>query len=329
MTCPVLEPFQEGGAGGPSGRRGGSGSCVGGLARRWEAGTLSHGGGGHGAGGQWSGPFDAGPGAGRTAASGRAGRCRGCSCTRRPRHAWLAGRPPLDLVVTLDDATSEGLLGHSGRGRGHRVELPGAGRGDRARAVLRALHRPRQPLFPHAGGRRPGRPAAPRPRSAGRWRSSASSTSPPIRRRRAGARSGPSARCRTGCRRSWRSPGSPTIEAANRWLREVYLPEHNARFAVTAEEPAPPSCRWRPRNGARCSASRRTARSATTTRVRWPAAAGGRAPSGASGVTAATRPGPWICGQCCALPTTPPAHNSGQLMRSYGGQVNALATRVS
>ena len=23
------------------------------------------------------------------------------------RHAWLAGAPPLDLVVTLDDATSE------------------------------------------------------------------------------------------------------------------------------------------------------------------------------------------------------------------------------
>ena len=32
-------------------------------------------------------------------------------------------------------------------------------------------------------------------------------------------------------------------------------------------------------------------------------------------VTTATRPGRWICGQRSALPTTPPAHNSGQLMR--------------
>jgi hypothetical protein len=32
--------------------------------------------------------------------------------------------------------------------------------------------------------------------------------------------------------------GITTLEAANRFLREVYLPEHNARFAVPADEPA-------------------------------------------------------------------------------------------
>lgn len=31
--------------------------------------------------------------------------------------------------------------------------------------------------------------------------------------------------------------GITTIEAANRFLREVYLPEHNARFAVAPEHP--------------------------------------------------------------------------------------------
>jgi hypothetical protein len=32
--------------------------------------------------------------------------------------------------------------------------------------------------------------------------------------------------------------GITTVEAANRFLREVYLPEHNARFAEPAEAPA-------------------------------------------------------------------------------------------
>ena len=33
--------------------------------------------------------------------------------------------------------------------------------------------------------------------------------------------------------------GSATVEAANRFLKEVYLPEHNARFAVAPEQPEP------------------------------------------------------------------------------------------
>jgi hypothetical protein len=32
--------------------------------------------------------------------------------------------------------------------------------------------------------------------------------------------------------------GITTIKAANRFLREVYLPEHNARFATAPDEPA-------------------------------------------------------------------------------------------
>src|SRR6201992_3972106 len=30
--------------------------------------------------------------------------------------------------------------------------------------------------------------------------------------------------------------GISTVEAANRWLREVYIAEHNARFAIEAEQ---------------------------------------------------------------------------------------------
>ena len=62
--------------------------------------------------------------------------------------------------------------------------------------------------------------------------SSGSSTSGRIRLKPVVAPSGRSQRFRTGCRRSSGSPASPTVEAANAFIREVYLPEHNARFAV-------------------------------------------------------------------------------------------------
>ena len=59
--------------------------------------------------------------------------------------------------------------------------------------------------------------------------------------------------------------GITTVEAANRFIAEAYLPAHNARFAVAAERPAPPSSPARPRPGATSSAGARPARSATTT----------------------------------------------------------------
>ena len=70
------------------------------------------------------------------------------------RHAWLAGRPPLDLIRHAGRCDQRDPVGLSGRGGGHAVDLPRPGRGDRAaRAVLRALHRPGQPRLPHAEGR--------------------------------------------------------------------------------------------------------------------------------------------------------------------------------
>ena len=154
------------------------------------------------------------------------------------RHAWLAGRPPLDLVVTLDDATSEVysalLVAEEGTASSLRalaevVARPGL--------VLRALHRPRRPLFPHACRPAAGSTGSTRPRSAGRWRSSASSTSPPIRRRRAGARSGLFRTLEDRLPKELALAGITEIDAANEWLRAVYLPAHDARFAVAAEEP--------------------------------------------------------------------------------------------
>ena len=36
----------------------------------------------------------------------------------------LSGQPALDLIVTMDDATSAILLGVPGRGRGHGLDVP-------------------------------------------------------------------------------------------------------------------------------------------------------------------------------------------------------------
>ena len=87
------------------------------------------------------------------------------------RHAWLAGRPPLDLVVTLDDATSEvysAIL----------VEEEGTASSFRALAEVIADHGLFCALYtdrgshyfhtPVAGG--PGRPGAPDPGRPGAGR---------------------------------------------------------------------------------------------------------------------------------------------------------------
>ena len=75
-------------------------------------------------------------------------------------HAWLVGQPPLDLVITLDDATSAIYSAVLVEEEGTASTFSRPGRGDRAaRPVHRALHRPRQPLLPHAA-----RPAGRSPR---------------------------------------------------------------------------------------------------------------------------------------------------------------------
>ena len=160
-------------------------------------------------------------------------------------HAWLAGQPPLDLVITIgsadpstqwpaplgaggDDATSalcsavpvdqEGTAS-SFRGLAEVIEHHGlliglrTDRAQRARSgpAGTAAGRRRRRAATVSTPRKPaGRfPGPSSPKSAGRSSSSASATSPPTRRRPAGAASGRSARSRTGCRRSCGSAGSP------------------------------------------------------------------------------------------------------------------------
>ena len=153
------------------------------------------------------------------------------------RHAWLAGRPALDLVVTLDDATSEiysaFLVAEEGTA-----------------SSLRALAE----VIAEQGCSARSTPTAAATTSTRRSPAAASTGEHPTQVGRALAQLGiehiaaysPQARGRS--ERAFRTledrlpkelalAGITDIDAANAWLREVYLPAHNARFAVAAEEP--------------------------------------------------------------------------------------------
>ena len=151
------------------------------------------------------------------------------------RHAWLAGRAPLDLIVTLDDATSEiysaflvdeegtastfralkqvfaehGLPGALYTDRGshyfHTPEAGGKVDKDRHSQVGRALH---QLGIEHI--------AAYSPEARGRSERAFGTLQDRLVKELALA-------------------GIAEIEAANRFIEEHYLPEHNRRFATPPE----------------------------------------------------------------------------------------------
>jgi len=153
------------------------------------------------------------------------------------RHAWLAGRPPLDLVVTLDDATSEICSAILVEEEGTASSLRALAEVVADRGLFCALYTDRGSHYFHT-------PVA----GAGVDREH------PTQVGRALAQLGiehiaaysPQARGRS--ERAFRTledrlpkelalAGITEIEAANAWLRTRYLPAHNARFAVAAQEP--------------------------------------------------------------------------------------------
>src|SRR5438552_9389642 len=73
------------------------------------------------------------------------------------RHVWIEGLPAMDLIVTMDDATSEiySMLLVEEEGTASTFQSLGEVIGE-PRSVLRALHRSRQPLLLHPEGRRKG-----------------------------------------------------------------------------------------------------------------------------------------------------------------------------
>ena len=156
------------------------------------------------------------------------------------RHDWLAGQPALDLIVTMDDATGEIYSAFL-------IEEEGTASTFRALKEVFGAHGLPMSLYTDRGSHyfytpeKGGEIDHDRPTQVGRAprvkaRGSGSSTSAPIR---------PQARAR-----SERMFGTlqdrlvkelalhriTSIQAANVFIREVFLPAHNARFAVEAAE---------------------------------------------------------------------------------------------
>jgi Helix-turn-helix domain len=152
------------------------------------------------------------------------------------QHAWLPQGPPLDLVVTLDDATSAILSAFLVEEEGTASSCVGLKETIAAHGLFSALYTDRgSPYFhtPKAGepvdktrltqvGRalvQLGIEHIPSDCPEGRGRmerlfGTLQSRLPPL----------------------MRQEGLASIEAANRWLATVYIPHHNARFAVAPAE---------------------------------------------------------------------------------------------
>jgi hypothetical protein len=153
------------------------------------------------------------------------------------RHAWLKGRPALDLVVTLDDATSEVYSAILVAEEGTASSLRALAEVIADRGLFCGLYTDRGSHYFHT------------PKAGGKV-----DREHPTQVGRALAELGiehiaaysPQARGRS--ERLFRTledrlpkelalVGITDIDAANAWLRAHYIPAHNARFAVAAEDP--------------------------------------------------------------------------------------------
>jgi len=153
------------------------------------------------------------------------------------RHAWLAGRDALDLIVTMDDATSAIYSAFLVAEEGTASTFRGLSEVFGRHGLPLSLYTDRGTHYFHT-------PAAGGPVDRGR----------PTQVGRALAHLGvehiaaysPQARGRSErlfdtlqdrLVKELALAGITEVEAADRFIREVYIPAHNARFAVPAEQP--------------------------------------------------------------------------------------------
>jgi transposase len=153
------------------------------------------------------------------------------------RHAWLAGRPPLDLIVTMDDATAEIYSAFLVEEEGTFSSFSGLAETVGRHGLFCALYTDRGGHYfftPKAGGK----VAKAQPTQVGRALAQLGIEHIPAY--------SPEARGRMErlfgtlqqrLPQELRLAGITTIAAANRFLAERFVPAHNARFAVAAAEP--------------------------------------------------------------------------------------------
>jgi transposase len=151
------------------------------------------------------------------------------------RHAWFAGQPALDLIVTMDDATSEVYSAFL-------VDEEGTASTFRALAEVIGAHGLPCALYTDRGSHyfftpKAGEPVArDQPTQVGRALAQLgiehiAAYSPEARGRSERA----FGTLQDRLPKELHHAGITTLEAADRYIREVYLPEHNARFAVPPE----------------------------------------------------------------------------------------------
>ncbi len=152
------------------------------------------------------------------------------------RHAWLAGLDALDLIVTMDDATSEIYSAFLVPEEGTASTFRGLWEVFSARGLALSLYTDRGSHYfytPAAGGKVDRK----NPTQVGRALAQLGVDHI--------AAYSPQARGRS--ERVFQTlqdrlvnelalAGIATVEAANAYIRDVYLPAHNARFAVKAEQ---------------------------------------------------------------------------------------------
>jgi len=166
------------------------------------------------------------------------------------KHVWLAGQPALDLIITMDDATSEIYSAFLVEEEGTLSSFCGLVEVIERHGLFMELYTDRGSHYfftPEAGGK----VSKTQPTQVGRA----------LKQLGIGHIPAYSPEARGRCERAFRTlqdrlpkelalAGITTVEAANRFIREIYLPEHNARFAEPAEEPASafvvvPEALWR------------------------------------------------------------------------------------
>ena len=166
------------------------------------------------------------------------------------KHAWLAGLPALDLIITMDDATSELYSAFLVDEEGTLSSLCGLVEVIERHGLFMELYTDRGSHYfvtPEAGGKVS--------------KTQLTQVGRALKQLGIGHIAAYSPEARGRCERAFRTlqdrlpkelalAGITTVEAANRFLREVYLPDHNATFAVAPEEPASafvvvPEALWR------------------------------------------------------------------------------------